>query len=228
MMKRCPSCDQVLPEDAFGRNKTLPDGLSCYCRSCSRARSNRWYRESRQRLGKEVRDHSWVPEGFRWCPACRQAVAHEDYTKNSRTATGFGSMCRSCKASADSAAYFYRKYKLTRNHVAAMRAAQDDRCAICSEAGPQHLDHDHQIGVTRQLLCQRCNQGLGLFRDDPAALRAAADYVERHRRRQAGASTSPSGTRPGRSRAAHSPGYARWLKMQADPWNRLRAAGPGA
>jgi hypothetical protein len=47
------------------------------------------------------------------------------------------------------------------------------------------LGHDHSTGVTRQLLCQRCNHGLGLLRDDPAVLRAAADYVERHRAGQA-------------------------------------------
>src|SRR3954454_18009931 len=188
MSKRCPSCEQVLPEEAFGRNKRLPDGLSFYCLSCNRARNNRWYRESRRRLGKEVRDHSWVPEGFRWCPACQQPVAHEDCARNSRTASGFGSRCKACKAAADSAGYFYRTYKLTQNEIVDLRTAQDNRCVICGAVDPQHLGHDHRTGVTRQLLCQPCNQGLGLLRDDPAVLRAAADYVERHRTRR----TAPS------------------------------------
>jgi hypothetical protein len=44
-----------------------------------------------------------------------------------------------------------------------------------------HLDHDHAGGHLRGLLCLSCNQALGHFRDDPALLRRAAEYVERTR-----------------------------------------------
>ena len=196
-MKRCPSCEQELPYSAFGRNKALPGGLSFYCLPCNRERNRAWYRESRRKLGKEVRDHSWVPDGFRWCPSCQQPVAHEDYTRNARTASGFGSRCRACDRAANSDGYFYRKYKLTRRELDALRAAQDNRCGICGDPGPQHLDHDHETGRIRQLLCQRCNQGLGLLQDDPDVLRAAADYVDRHRARRA-ANDRPADTRTAR------------------------------
>jgi Recombination endonuclease VII len=183
-MKRCPSCGESKPPANFGRNKSLKDGLSFYCLECNRQRNNAWYRRRRQSMGKQVRDHSWVPDGYRWCPSCRRAVAHEDYTRSRLTASGFGARCKPCHNAASSEYYFYRTYKLTKSQVAGIRAAQDNRCAICGEADPEHLDHDHATGRMRQLLCQRCNQGLGLLRDDPAVLRAAADYVEEHRRRQ--------------------------------------------
>jgi len=184
-MKRCPECGADLPHSAFGRNKTQPDGLSFYCLACNRARSNRWYRESRRRQGKVVRDHSWIPDGFRWCSSCEQPVAHEDFARSRNTRSGFGSRCKPCKSAADSAAYFYRRYKLTQRAVAEIRAAQGDSCAICGDPEPQHLDHDHDTGGIRQLLCQRCNHGLGLFRDDPYLLHLAAFYVEGHSQRQA-------------------------------------------
>ena len=130
---------------------------------------------------KRVRNHSWIPNGFRWRPACEQPVAHEDYTRSRHTASGFGARCKACHNAAGSEYYFYRTYKLTKNEVAAIRAAQNDRCAICGDPSPQHLDHDHDSGATRQLLCQRCNHGLGLFRDDPGLLHTAAFYVEGHR-----------------------------------------------
>ncbi len=114
-----------------------------------------------------------------------------------------------------------RKYGLTRLQVAELRAAQGDECAICGDAGPEHLDHDHESGLVRSLLCQRCNFGLGLFRDHPDLLRAAADYVERHALgREPGEDHGADGdaavAAPARSSSRPiSPGYARWLAMTA-------------
>ncbi len=43
-------------------------------------------------------------------------------------------------------------------------------------------DHDHRTDEFRGILCGNCNQALGLVDDDPARLRALADYLERPRR----------------------------------------------
>jgi hypothetical protein len=61
---------------------------------------------------------------------------------------------------------------------------QDGLCAICGVSPAKHVDHDHETGVVRALLWFNCNGGLGQFKDDPAVLRAAAEYVEEHRWRQ--------------------------------------------
>jgi hypothetical protein len=94
-------------------------------------------------------------------------------------------MCRSCTNAANSESYFYRTYKLTKRQVADIRTAQGDRCAICGDSQPAHLDHDHSSGATRALLCQRCNHGLGLFRDDPDVLQRAVFYLQHHTQQQA-------------------------------------------
>jgi hypothetical protein len=41
------------------------------------------------------------------------------------------------------------------------------------------IDHDHKTGAFRGLLCEACNRAIGFMSDDPARLRAAADYLER-------------------------------------------------
>jgi hypothetical protein len=64
----------------------------------------------------------------------------------------------------------------------ARKAAQDGLCAVCREREAEHVDHDHETGEVRGLLCSCCNQGLGNFRDNAAHLRAAADYLGRARR----------------------------------------------
>jgi hypothetical protein len=181
--KRCPACEETKPVSEFGRNQSLGDGLSFYCLSCNRARNNRWYRESRSRQGKVVRDHSWIPDGFRWCPDCKRAVAHEEYSRNAGTPSGFGSKCKACHNAGNNAAYWLRAYGMPRKGVDEIRAKQGNRCALCAEGDPGHLDHDHVNGSVRALLCQRCNFALGLLRDDPDLMRAAADYIEVHQAR---------------------------------------------
>ena len=183
--KRCPSCSEIKPADRFGRNKSLPGGLSFYCRDCSRAKSNAHYRMRRLASGKSVRDVSWVPDGHRWCPGCKQALEEGNFDRSRRAASGFSSWCKACKRTVNRDAYFRRTYGLTRGELSRLRAAQDDRCGICGEEEPQHLDHDHSTGRIRRLLCQRCNHGLGLFRDDPYLLHVAALYVEGHRQTHA-------------------------------------------
>lgn len=81
-------------------------------------------------------------------------------------------------------------YGLTWDQYQAMLETQGGQCAICG-ATPDpngikassrlHVDHDHETGKVRALLCNRCNQGIGYFRDDPGYMRRAAGYIEQHR-----------------------------------------------
>ena len=66
-----------------------------------------------------------------------------------------------------------------------MLEQQDGLCAICGVAPAVHVDHDHETGQVRALLCFNCNGGLGQFKDDPYLLQMAAFYVEHHRVHQA-------------------------------------------
>lgn len=85
---------------------------------------------------------------------------------------------------------FQRKFGISVADYDRLMLEQDGRCASCREAelhihrsGKKRdlaVDHDHATGIVRGLLCGDCNRGLGLFRDDPVALRAAADYLEAH------------------------------------------------
>lgn len=78
--------------------------------------------------------------------------------------------------------YLKRAYGLTPADIDAMFAAQRGLCACCEQSLTKtpHTDHDHITGRVRALLCSGCNQGLGYFKDSPARLRLAADYIERH------------------------------------------------
>jgi hypothetical protein len=78
-----------------------------------------------------------------------------------------------------------------------MLEAQGGLCIICRSAPAQHVDHDHETGAVRALLCFNCNGGLGQFKDDAVLLHAAAYYVQFHTLRQAAlADLSAAGAAP--------------------------------
>lgn len=66
----------------------------------------------------------------------------------------------------------------------ALMVSQGNVCAICGVTdwgltGPQ-IDHDHESGAVRGILCVNCNNALGRFQDDPTRIRSAIAYLERH------------------------------------------------
>lgn len=77
-----------------------------------------------------------------------------------------------------------REYGLTLAEYDAMLAGQHGVCAICgkteSVAPNMPVDHDHQTGKVRALLCTPCNTVLGLAAESPDRLRAMAAYLETH------------------------------------------------
>lgn len=57
-----------------------------------------------------------------------------------------------------------------------------EACAICgkppSSSRALSLDHCHNTGVIRGLLCDPCNRGLGLFQDSVSRMKNAIDYLQ--------------------------------------------------
>ena len=75
-----------------------------------------------------------------------------------------------------------RKYGLTRQTIDDILLEQSWLCAICgSPIGyADSVDHNHDTGKVRGILCTKCNRALGLFQDDAKLLSRAIDYLEAH------------------------------------------------
>lgn len=84
-------------------------------------------------------------------------------------------------------------YGISAEDYEVMAEMQGFACAVCeqmdervSEKGTEHLlsvDHDHDTGRVRALLCHRCNTAIGLLRDDPNLVDRVAEYLRLHGRR---------------------------------------------
>lgn len=116
------------------------------------------------------------PAGTRFCAGC-QDFPPLWYCRGSR--------CRACASRAQHEAMVLKTYGLQEGEYRKLYAAQHGRCYICRRR-PQGVrlavDHDHQTGEVRGLLCagseHGCNKGLGFFNDDLELLRRAVAYLE--------------------------------------------------
>jgi hypothetical protein len=77
-----------------------------------------------------------------------------------------------------------KKFGITPEEYDGMLETQGGSCAICGTTDPKpnkcfSVDHDHETGEVRGLLCLSCNTSMGLVGDDPDLLRKAIAYLER-------------------------------------------------
>lgn len=76
-------------------------------------------------------------------------------------------------------------FGLTPDEFRQMEETQNGVCAICEQPETDKrnhrlaVDHDHDTGRIRGLLCKSCNIGLGMFRDSTNNLRRAINYLRR-------------------------------------------------
>ncbi|MFI6601052.1 endonuclease VII domain-containing protein [Nonomuraea sp. NPDC050536] len=187
-LKRCPDCGEVKDVSEFGRNKRLADGLARYCKACFQGRHAKSYRRRAAAAGKVVRERLEVPEGQKFCPRCAEIKPREEFGRNRATKDGLTSYCKPChtvvmreikiKNHGSERNYLLKhRYGITEEDFERMLAIQGGLCAICRVVPGTFVDHCHDTGKVRGILCFNCNNGLGHFRDNEADLQLAALYL---------------------------------------------------
>ena len=159
-----------------------------------------------KRKEKVARQHKLSLDGLRECFECKEALPFDSFTSNKAHYDGYGlaTYCRSCaKKKADKyrkqfpwiaqyktwVAHIKEKYNITPDDYCRMWLEQDGCCKICkgwyrgktnggSECITFCIDHCHDTGIVRGLLCRDCNTGLGHFNDNIIRLEEAIDYLK--------------------------------------------------
>lgn len=155
--KLCSACHESKPIDQFHKNQHR-------CKKCQSKYHADWREKNKEKRAEYQRD---------WYKDNREAVQkqHQEYYQNNKDA--FRKNERK------------RRYGLTDEQYQEMYAKQEGKCAICrcEDMGGKnglHVDHDHEAGKVRALLCAQCNQGLGKFRDSVPTLQRAIAYLQEH------------------------------------------------
>lgn len=92
--------------------------------------------------------------------------------------------CLSCEKIRIRNSHLKRNFNMTHSDYLKLLYSQGGACAICKAPGHyrgEHIpiDHCHITGEVRGLLCDRCNQGIGKFKDSSELLTAAIKYLEK-------------------------------------------------
>ena len=94
--------------------------------------------------------------------------------------------CRPCREHIKWKSFIQRTYGINAEEYCEMLAAQDNKCAICDSeevnnsrisSGKLFIDHCHDTGKVRGLLCSKCNHSIGLLNDDVDLLHKAIAYL---------------------------------------------------
>lgn len=141
------------------------------------------------------------------CSVCKQRHELAEFYRSQSSPDGRGYRCKRCDTAArrqyalKHAAKWAESrhairikaiFGIDRDTYEAMLIAQNHACAICKTLvgdtaayrnGVRRLsiDHDHDSGKVRGLLCSSCNRGIGLLKDSEDVLAAAIIYLKSHR-----------------------------------------------
>lgn len=158
-MKICSICKSEKPLEDFPRDRNRrKDGRFPHCKACHAAR------ERADVDGRRIRD--------------TRAIAKRNANKELREKYLVRGMAYTV----------YRRYGITPQRYLQMHEEQSGACAICNVAPKDRhsryrrtlcVDHNHETGMVRALLCDDCNKGLGCFKEDPQRLLDAFRYLSR-------------------------------------------------
>lgn len=147
--KKCSRCHISKPLESFCKHRGMIDGHNNNCKECVK----KYTEENKEKIRKYKSDYYY---------ANREKCIERD-RKN----------------------HLKRKYNVTVEWYEEQLKKQNGQCKICGTTDGRgissllHVDHNHETGKVRGLLCQSCNTGIGLFKENTELLEKAIQYVNR-------------------------------------------------
>lgn len=170
-MKTCSNCCGPGP---FGRSKYNKDGLKSHCKKCC---------AEKQKAYTAQHPEIWAV----WATANAGHLKARDasrYAADPKAAVARVLVWQAKNPEKVQSTQLRYLYGITLADKQALFTRQGGKCPICDDplttgrTGMQ-VDHDHETGEVRGLLCHPCNVMLGNFGDDPAILESAIAYLLR-------------------------------------------------
>ena len=186
LTKTCPACKiEKNKEEGFWKSKASRDGYGSRCKKCSRATTKRW---SETEIGKakiRARGRVWRADN----PELIKENKKRFRENNPESVKASIDKCWEKNGDQYKATHWRywlgKKYGLTEDRYYEILEEQGYRCAICGALEKDSrkerfcVDHCHDTGVVRGMLCFACNVILGNAHDSVPLLQSAIEYLNR-------------------------------------------------
>ena len=151
---------------------------------------------------KKIHNHKLSNSELKFCLKCKESKLSIDFGRDNRQTDNKAIYCRECKNKVSIPPLTKKEIKDKRRRVGKsfmekrdyltygitiekydeMFELQKGKCAICEEiqitGKVLAIDHCHTTGKVRGLLCQTCNTGIAMFKDNIKILKMAIKYLE--------------------------------------------------
>lgn len=204
VVKVCNKCRKERPLTEFKADPRNKGGLTGICTPCQKE----WQRSRREARRNGTAPLKVVTE--KTCNKCEQTKSIAEFYKDSGCSDGHSTLCKPCRNQSmgkwrDDNRERYNKnmrafrasnpdkakdvdlrrcYGIGLDDYKRMWAEQKGVCAKCSKpqkgVRPLCVDHDHETGVVRQLLCYKCNRDQHVV-DNTEAFQRSVEYRTKHR-----------------------------------------------
>lgn len=199
-LRTCVDCRATKPIEEFSARQGYGRGPSAThrkCKACVNAYGLRYYLATKDREEKRAAEGhaALLASGAvtRGCARCKRQLALVQFARDRRSHDGFKRTCRECDSAPreDRRALdphaknrSLKRYGINAVIYELLSEAQNHACRVCGEPRSAlkdkygfHVDHDHDTGKVRGLLCRGCNVALGSAKDDPRILRGLLRYL---------------------------------------------------
>ena len=170
-----------------------PPGF-CQCGCGEQTRIDPKTKQPREYVRGHNRRAITLSDGRRICRKCGEAKPLEEFTKRSseRFVDGRDPWCKKCYAAKQR--YYYQrsreqyatasyrrkiknKYGISWDQFEQRLKEQGGGCAICDSTDNLVVDHCHDSGRARGIICKPCNTGIGQLGDNAERVLRAAKYL---------------------------------------------------
>ena len=165
--KPCAKCGNSKPLSEFHKQANGLYGFTSRCKDCENTKRKKWYLKNRERRCAETKQ--WKQNNPEKCSSINKAWKEKNKERLRTHNRDY---------------WLRRKYGVDVKWYESTLLKQKGGCAVCGDKPTDRrlsVDHDHETGEVRGILCDPCNTALGLLQESHERIEALCSYLTKYK-----------------------------------------------